>query len=207
MEELQADTDFIARAKEEPSAVLAEVFNQNRDRLAQIVGFRLDQRLKARLDVDDILQEAFCDAETRFASFISNPAVSPFVWIRSIVNQTMIDLHRKHFGAAKRSVNREVNFQNAAPTSMSIAYYMIANNSSPSRALMREEAAEQLQAKIEELDPIDREIIALRHYEELSNSEVAEVMEITKANASVRYIRALKKLKKIMEDESESDAD
>lgn len=181
---------------------LGEAFDNYNQRFRQIIFFRLDRRLAVRIDEDDIIQETYCDAFKRIESYTSDPKVSLFVWLRSILQQTMIDLHRKHLGAAMRSVAREISVNekfNAQATSMSLAFQLIGNETSPSQAAMRDEMAEQVRSTIDSMEPIDREILALRHYEELTNSEIAEVLEITQATASVRYVRAVERLKKYLD--------
>lgn len=181
---------------------LGRVFDRHRDRLWQIVQFRLDRRLLGRIDVEDVLQEAYLDAASRLASYLEDPAASPFVWLRWVVNQTMIDLHRRHLGAARRDAKREVSLQRrqtSPGTSLSLACQLAGGLTSPSQAVMRNELAERIREQIEQMDEVDREVLALRHFEELANGEVAEVLEISQAAASARYVRALVRLKSILE--------
>ena len=180
---------------------LAELFSRERERLWRIVHFRLAEPLRARLGPEDVLQEAFVAASQRLAHYATSPATSPFIWLRMIVNQTLIDLHRQHLGAQMRDAAREVSIDNVAyaqATSASVAIQLVGVFTSPTGAAARADVLGLVQAAIEQMDPIDREVLALRHFEELSNSEVAEALGIEQKAASIRYIRALRRLKEIL---------
>ncbi|MFO0913181.1 MAG: sigma-70 family RNA polymerase sigma factor [Pirellulales bacterium] len=201
VEDADSTEAWVGRLRTEQERALAELFSKHRDRLWQIASFRIDRRLAGRLDVDDILQEAYLSAAQRIDHYLANPKVSPFVWLRMIVGQTMVDLHRRHLGAGKRDVKREVSLRagfSPESTSMSLAAHMLECLTTPSQLVAREELERRLEATIAAMDHTDREVLALRHFEELSNSEVAEVLNISQAAASVRYVRALAKLKKIL---------
>jgi RNA polymerase sigma-70 factor (ECF subfamily) len=180
----------------------AVVFSRYQDRLQRMIRFRLDRRLYGRVDSADVLQEVWLDASKRVAEYVSNPIVPVFIWLRQIAWQTIIDLHRRHLGAQKRSVANEVAFGRGGgqeDTSLSIAARLAGDLTSPSQAAMRDERMQQLRQALAEMDEIDREVLALRHFEELGNNEVAEILGIQKTAASNRYVRALKRLKEVLE--------
>ena len=180
---------------------LAELFTQERERLWRVIQFRLAEPLRGRMGPDDVLQEAFLAASQRLKHYADSPATSPFIWLRMIVNQTLIDLHREHLGAQRRDAAREVSLDAtpyAQATSASVAIQLIGAFTSPSGAAARADMLSLVQTAIEEMDPIDREVLALRHFEELTNSEVAEALGIEQKAASIRYIRALRRLKEIL---------
>ena len=180
---------------------LAELFARDRERLWRVVEFRLAEPLRGRLGPDDVLQEAFLAASQRLKHYAASPATSPFIWLRMIVNQTLIDLHRQHLGAQKRDAARDVSVDGAPyvqATSASVAIQLVGVFTSPSGAAARADMMGLVQAAIEQMDPIDREVLALRHFEELTNSEVAEALGIEQKAASIRYIRALRRLKDIL---------
>jgi RNA polymerase sigma-70 factor (ECF subfamily) len=167
-----------------------------------MVDFRLDRRLYGRVDSSDVLQEAYMEISRRVGEFLSNPTVSFFVWARQITWQTLLMTHRKHLGVQKRNVRQEVRLHhgpNIHATSVSLAAHLIAQMTSPSQAAIREERYNQLHEALNSMDEIDREVLALRHFEHLSNNEVAQVLGIQKTAASNRYVRALKRLKEILE--------
>ena len=178
---------------------LAQLLSLHRDRLWRIVHFRMDRRLIGRVDADDILQNAFVEASKRIHHFADQDQYSPFVWLRMIVGQTLIDAHRRHIGAQQRDASREAN-QFSPTTSMSMTDFLAGRNSTPSQAAMRGEEKTKLHDAVESMDEIDREVLALRHFEELTNSETAEVLQITQKAASIRYVRALARLKKLLSD-------
>ncbi len=195
------DEALLMRLAEGDEQALAQAFSQHRERLWQMVHFRLDSRLAGRVDEDDVLQEAYLDAATRLRHFEDRGTSSVFLWLRMIVGQTLVDTHRRHFGARMRSVRREVSIQHMygpQATSVSIASRLLGRFTSPSHAAMRAELSDQLEAALAEMDPIDQEVLALRHFEELTNSEVAEVLGIQQKAASIRYVRALKRLKQVL---------
>lgn len=172
---------------------LAALFERCRDRLTRMVTFRLDPRLAGRIDPEDVLQETFLEAGKRLQAFRDDD--KPFlVWVRLITQQTMIDLHRRHLGAKMRSAGREVH----APPTGAVSAFFVGHITSPSRAVMREELRQKIEQALEAMDEIDREVLLLRHFEELSNKEAAAVLGIQENAASNRYVRALGRLKGLL---------
>jgi RNA polymerase sigma-70 factor, ECF subfamily len=193
--------DLEARLRSGDAQALAELFSRERDRLWRIVSFRLAEPLRARVGPDDVLQEAFLDASRRLGHYKEGPACSPFVWLRMIVNQTLVDLHRRHLGAQRRDVGREVSLWSnpfGQTTSASVAIQLVGAFTSPSQAAARAEMVNLVEQTIEQMDPMDREVLALRHFEELTNAEVAETLSIEQKAASIRYVRALRRLKETL---------
>jgi RNA polymerase sigma-70 factor (ECF subfamily) len=180
---------------------LADEFSRHRERLRRMVAFRMDRRLLGRVDADDVLQEAYLDANQRIGHYIKKPSTSLFIWLRQIVTQTLIEIHRRHLGAKKRDAGREISINRRyhPATSVSLADGLLGNSTSPSGIAMKNERARQLEEALETMEPIDQEVIALRHFEELTNSEVAEVLDVTQKAASIRYVRAVARLKKVLE--------
>ena len=197
-----ADGDEIALLRKGGEQALVDVFSKYRQQLLKMVDFRLDRRLYGRVDSVDVLQDAYLEIARRIDDFLDKPTVSFFVWARQITWQTLLMTHRRHLGVQKRSVGQEVRLNRAAnvnATSVSLAAHLVAHMTSPSQAAIREERYAQLHDALDEMDEIDREVLALRHFEHLSNNEVAQVLGIQKTTASNRYIRALKRLKELLE--------
>jgi RNA polymerase sigma-70 factor, ECF subfamily len=193
--------DLERRLRGGDTQALAELFSRERERLWRVIQFRLAEPLRGRLGPEDVLQEAFLAGSQRLKHYADSPATSPFIWLRMIVNQTLVDLHRQHLGAHRRDAAREVSLDGvpyAQATSASVAIQLVGVFTSPSGAAMRADVLTLVQTAIEQMDPIDREVLALRHFEELSNSEVAEALGIEQKAASIRYIRALRRLKEIL---------
>ena len=196
------DPTIRQRLGADAEGVLAEEFSRNRDRFRRMVDFRIDAALAGRVDPDDVLQEAWLAATQRLEHFLQNESLSLFVWLRMIVGQTLVDVQRRHLGAKKRDVYRERSIHAdrwSHNTSVSLVAKLLGTFTSPSQAAVRDERAAQLRDAIDEMDEIDREILALRHFEELTNSEVAEVLGIRETAASNRYVRALRRLKAILD--------
>jgi RNA polymerase sigma-70 factor (ECF subfamily) len=177
---------------------LAELFTRYREPLRRMIMLRLDQRLGGRVSPSDVLQETYVDAMKRLPHFFENPEMPFFIWLRWITGQRLVEVHRQHLGARMRDAGLEVSLrQGYSPTASSacLARDLAGALTSPSRAAIRGETLAQLEAALDRLDPLDREVLALRHFEELSNHEVAALLGIQKAAASKRYVRALERLK------------
>lgn len=174
-----------------------DLFSRYRGRLKQMLEFRMDRRLRGREDPSDVLQEVYIDAHQRIRHYLRRPELSFYVWLRQLTTQRLIDIHRRHLTASKRDAKQEISLDRPAigATSASMALQLIAHLTSPSNLAMRAEALSQIEQALEEMDPMDREILALRHFEELRNSEIAEVLSIKEAAASNRYVRALSRLR------------
>lgn len=188
-------------------AALGDLFSLCRERLRQMVHFRMDRRLVSRIDVDDILQDAFIDAEIRLPHFAkTTQESSPYVWLRMVTIQTLQDAHRHHLGTQARDASREQSLQMSSnqTTVNSMANLLVGQLTSPSQAIQKAEAIEQVQNALEMMAPIDQEILALRNFEELTNGESAEILQIESGAASLRYIRALKRLQQVMSQLPES---
>lgn len=199
----QISPELLRRLETDSEQVLAETFAANRERYWHLVTFRMDRRIAARVDADDVLQEAYVAASNRVQHYIKDPSFSLFVWLRMIVTQTLVDVHRRHFGAEKRSAGREVSLgasQYPQTTSVSLAAQLVGNQTSPSGAAQREESSQALADAIAQMSPLDQETIAMRHFEGLTNTEAAEVLGISVTAASNRYVRALARLKEILEE-------
>lgn len=179
---------------------LGELFAIHRQRLWRTVNFRLGGRLAGRVDPDDVLQEAYLAAAQRIEHYGREFSDSPFLWLRMIVLQVLIDVHRRHLGTQKRDAERELPIFGQYPqaTSASMAIHLVGDWTSPSQAAVRGESLDIVERAIATMDPIDQEILALRHFEELDNNEVAEVLSIQPKAASIRYVRALKRLKEVL---------
>lgn len=179
----------------------AELIARHRDRLKRMVAVRMDHRLQGRIDPSDVIQEACLAASKQIASYAANPNMPFYLWLRWIAGQRLIDQHRRHMGAQARGINREVSLYNGAfpeATSEDLAAHFIGRINTPSQEAIRIEQRIALQSAFNELEPIDREILALRHFEQLSNGEAAAVLEIDKSAASKRYGRALRRLKELL---------
>jgi RNA polymerase sigma-70 factor (ECF subfamily) len=190
---------LLRRVEDGDETAMTELFARYRNRLRQMVKLRMDRRLQGRLDPSDVLQDAYLDVAKRAGEYRANPAMPVFLWLRFLTGQKLMALHRKHLGAQMRDAGQEVSLHGGAlppASSLSIAAMLLGRITSPTRAARRAELQVRLQDVLNSMDPMDREVLTLRHFEELGNSEAAQVLGITKAAASSRYIRAVMRLKK-----------
>ncbi len=179
----------------------AELFAAHRDRLRLMVRLRLDRRLQGRLDPSDVLQEAYLDVARRAPEYAANPTLPPYLWLRFLTGQRLLQLHRQHLGAQMRDAGQEVSlFQGALPqaSSVSLANQLLGRLTSPTQAAVRAELQLRVQEALNALEPLDREVLTLRHFEMLSNEETAAVLGLRKSAASNRYVRALRRLKEAL---------
>jgi RNA polymerase sigma-70 factor, ECF subfamily len=194
-------TELVNRIIRGDREALAELFLVYRPRLWRMVNFRLHPRLHGRIDADDVLQDAWIMAVDRIDYFLRDASHSSFIWFRMIVQQTLVTLHRRHLGAEKRNAARDVPVHggwDADSTSSSLAFHLSGSITSPSSAVNRAELARQLDTILKGMNEIDREVLALRHFEELTNSEAAKVLNMSEQATSGRYLRALGRLKEIL---------
>ena len=181
---------------------LGELFVRYREALKKIVEFRLDCRLRGRIDASDVVQDVYIDAAQRVRHYLAKPAMPFFVWLRLLAKQRLIDIHRHHVECEKRDAGREVSLGspgNSDRSSMCMAACLAGREPSPSAAAGNAELAARLEAALDRMDPVDREVLALRHFEELGNNEVAAILGLKKAAASNRYVRAMQRLREILE--------
>src|SRR5215813_8062537 len=196
------EADLLRQAKAGDQQALAALFARYRDRLRKMVRLRLDRRMAGRIDTSDVLQDAYLDVARRFPDYAAAPAVPFYLWLRALTGQRLVDLHPRHLGAEMRDAGREVSLHRGAlPTasSASLAQQLLAGLTSPTQAAIRAEMELRLHEALNCMDPIDREVVVLRHFEELSNVEAAEVLGLEPPAASKRYIRALRRLKAILD--------
>jgi RNA polymerase sigma-70 factor (ECF subfamily) len=201
MSESVLHEQLLARVQAGDDDAFVELFARYRGRLKQLLQFRMDPRLRGREDASDVLQEVYIDAHQRLHHYLKKPELSFYVWLRQLTTQRLIDIHRRHLKAEMRDVKQEVSICRIAPgaSSASMASLLVARLASPSQLVMRAEMIALVEMTLDQMDPIDREVLALRHFEELRNHEVAEVLGLKEAAASNRYVRALMRLRDALE--------
>jgi RNA polymerase sigma-70 factor (ECF subfamily) len=196
------DSELIGGAAAGDNGALAALWERHRDRLRQMIRLRLDRRLQSRVDPSDVLQEAYLDLAARLPDYARDRAMPIFLWLRLIAGQRLMQVHRRHLGTELRDAGREISIHHGAmpqASSASLAARLLGHFTTASQAAVKAERRLRLQQAINEMDHIDREIIALRHFEELTNGEAAEILGLSKATASKRYVRALTRLQAILE--------
>jgi RNA polymerase sigma-70 factor (ECF subfamily) len=202
MEQNSDDTAaLIERARAGDRAALGLLLDQHRPRLRRMVDLRLDPHLQARLDASDVIQEAYLEVVQRLEEYLRDPRLPFFLWLRLVVGERLVRLHRHHLGTQMRDAGREVSlYRSAMPaaSSAALAAHLLGEATTPSQAVLRAERLLRLQEALNALDPVDREVLSLRHFEELTAAESAEVLGITESAAAKRYFRALARLKGVL---------
>jgi RNA polymerase sigma-70 factor (ECF subfamily) len=180
------------------------VLDRHRERLRRLAAFRLDRRLWGRVDPSDVVQDALLDAARRLPEFLAEPAVPVFLWLRFLTNQRLATVHRHHLGRELRDAARDKPLDAVDPgdSSAAIAARLADDRTGPSTAAVRAERADRLRTALAALDPTDREVLALRHFEGLTNAETAVALDLTVSGASKRYVRAVERLRAILGDDS-----
>ena len=195
-------TDLLVRAQRGDREALGALLEVDRARLTRVVQFRMDSRMRGRMDAGDVMQEAYIEATRRFPDYCQKPEMPFFLWLRFITMQKLCEFHRRHLGVKARDVSRELSlYSGPLPEASSavLAAQLFGKLTTPSQAAVRAELKLQLEESLNAMDSIDREVLALRHFEQLSNTETAKVLGISESAASNRYVRAAKRLRQAME--------
>jgi len=202
--------DELFRLRSGREQAVAELFSQYRVKLQRMIAFRLDRRIVGKVDADDILQDAFLETVRRIDDYLAQPSVPFFVWLRQITQQILVDTHRRYLNAQIRDVHREVALDpggDQEASSSGLIAQLADSLTSPSQCAVRAEAVAELRNALDQIAEIDREVLVLRHLEELSNHEVAQILGIDRFAASKRYLRALERLRHTMPPTAENTND
>jgi RNA polymerase sigma-70 factor (ECF subfamily) len=186
---------------------LGGLFSHYRGSLRRMIELRLDHRLNGRVSASDVLQEAYLDALQRIPHFAQKPEMPAYVWLRLIAGQRLVDVHRRHM-AQRRSAGQELSLNRDGTleaSSTCLAAQLVDHLSSPSQAVVRAELMQKVEAALNSLESLDREVLSLRHFEELSNRDTAAVLGIDPSAASKRYLRALERLRGVLMDPASRD--
>jgi RNA polymerase sigma-70 factor (ECF subfamily) len=200
--ETPTNEELLEAARTGNEDTLAVLFERNRDRLERMVQLRMDRRLQGRVDPADVVQDAYLAARAKFPPSSADPRLPFFLWLRMEVGQKLVDVHRFHLGTKMRDAGQEVSLHHGAlpqVSSLSLAEQLLGKLTTASKAAMRAELKIRVQEALNSMDGHDREVLILRHFEELSNSEAAQVLGIKPSAAVNRYVRALKRLKDVFQ--------
>jgi RNA polymerase sigma-70 factor, ECF subfamily len=195
------EMELIRRAGQGDTTGLESLLEQYRARLRRMIKLRLDRRLQGRVDPSDVIQEAYLEVSRNLAEYLRDPSLPFFLWLRLVTGQKLALVHRQHLGVQARDAGREVSlYRGALPeaTSAALAAQLIGKQTSPSHAAARVELKIRLQEALNSMEELDREVLALRHFEQLTNAETARALGISETAACNRYVRALERLKKIL---------
>jgi len=192
---------LLRRASQGDAQAVDDLFSRYRERLCQMIHFRIDPRLQGRMGTSDVVQEACLEAVQRLDDYLRDPRMPFFLWLRFITRQKLMALHRHHLGVQARDARREVGayrLPTPATTSESVCERLLSDLPSPSEAAARAETQRILQDALDRMDPVDCEVLVLRHFEQLTNAEIAHEIGLDESAASKRYVRALKKIREIL---------
>lgn len=198
--EAEKTQQLLADAKVGDPRAVDRLLDRHREAVHRMVRMRLDRRILQRVDVSDVVQDVLVEANRRLQDYLQNPGMSFHLWIRQITRDRIIDAHRRHRASAKRSVDREQALapQGEDQSSVILAARLCDPGLTPAAAATRREMARQVERAMTQLGEPDYEIIVMRHYEQLSNQEVAHALELTEAAASMRYLRAIRRLRALL---------
>ena len=197
-----APAELLNDVRDGQSIAIEHLMDRHRNSLRRMIQLRLDQRLIQRMDVSDVIQDVLIEANRRLTDYLANPVIPFHLWIRQIAKDRIIDAHRRHRVSAKRSIDREQPQAGKGPpdqSTMELANQFRDQALTPAAAATQRELAEQIESAVQLLRENDREIILMRHYEQLNNQEIAQSLGLTEPAASMRYLRALKRLREIIE--------
>jgi RNA polymerase sigma-70 factor (ECF subfamily) len=195
-------SDLLQRAAAGDAEALRQLFSRYRDRLKRMVHLRLSRRLSGRVDDSDVVQEAYLDVCQKLPEYVREPGMPFFLWLRHLTGLKLAEVHRRHLGTQLRDADREVSLHRGGlpeADSVSLAAQLLGKLTTPSQAAIKAEQRIYVQEALNSMDPIDREVLALKHFEQLSTSEIAQVLGLSKAGAGSRYLRAIKRLREILE--------
>jgi RNA polymerase sigma-70 factor, ECF subfamily len=194
-------TELLKQAQAGDGKSLGELFLRHEERLWRMVHLRLDRRLQGRIDASDVLQETYLELSRSLADYLRDPAIPFYLWLRMIASRKLHALHRHHLGTRIRDASREVSLGPGVllqASSVSLAAQLVGRLTGPSEAVIRAELQLRVQEALNSMNVLDREVLALRHFEQLTNAEAAQVLGISEQAASNRFVRALKRLKGIL---------
>lgn len=193
--ELLAD---VGRGKSEAVNLLLE---RHRASLRKLINLRLDRQIARRVDASDIVQDVLLEANQRLQEYLADPCMPFHIWLRHLAKDRIIDMHRRHRGAQRRSLDRErplAGPQFGDQSSFDLASQLAAGELTPAAASIRKELEQRFLFALDQLDDDDRDILLMRHFEQLGNQEVADALGLSAAAAGMRHLRALRKLRAVL---------
>jgi RNA polymerase sigma-70 factor, ECF subfamily len=202
--------NLLAEARRGDRDAVNRLLEKHRGAVRRLVEMRLDRKVQQRVDVSDVVQDVMIEANGRLDKYLDDPAMAFHLWLRQIAWDRIIDTYRRHRVSAKRNMDREQPMSMPAGSdhsTMELAIQLCDPGLTPAAAAAQREIAFKVEAVIEQLGEQDREIIMMRHYEHLSNIEVAQVLGMNPPAASMRYLRAIRRLRELMEVDADSNGE
>jgi RNA polymerase sigma-70 factor (ECF subfamily) len=199
--------ELMQQARQGDAEAVNQLLQRHRAALRRMVELRMDRALDRRVDASDIVQDVLVEANRRLADYLNNPAMPFHLWLRHMARDRLIDAHRRHRVAERRSLDREQPLVAPADldrSTLELAAQLCDRELTPAAAATWHELQRRFQQAIEQLDEQDREVVLMRHFEQLSNQEVAQALDLTTAAASMRYLRAMRRLRALLGEPSQS---
>ena len=198
--------ELLQNARQGESSAVNELMERHRNAVRQMIQMRLDRAVAARVDASDVVQDVLLEASQRLNDFIESGSMPFHLWLRQLAKDRLIDMHRRHRGAQRRSVDREqrVAAGSSERSSLNLDGVLADGQLTPAAASIRREIEQRFLTALQELGDDDRDIILMRHQEHLTNSEVAEALGLSQPAAGMRYLRALRKLREVLGEASSS---
>lgn len=195
---------LLANARAGDNVAVNALLDRHRDSLRRLVRLRIDRKIAARIDASDVVQDVLLEASRRLSDYLRDPAIPFHLWLRGIARDRIIDMHRRHRAAEKRSVDKEQRLRAAFGdrSSIELAGALKDPELTPAAAVLKKELEQQFLAALDELPEDDRDILLMRHFEGLGNGETAEALGLSPAAAGMRHLRALRRLRAILEGET-----
>jgi RNA polymerase sigma-70 factor (ECF subfamily) len=192
---------LLADARAGSDGAVNQLLERHRDAVRRMIDLRMDQVLKRRVDASDIVQEVLIEANRRLRDYLADPVMPFHLWLRQMAKDRLIDAHRRHRGAARRSMDREQPLAVVAPdqSSINLAAQLRDQQLTPAAAAAWAELQRRFEAACAQLDAQDQEIVLMRHFEHLANSEAAAALGLSPQAASMRYLRAMRRLRELLE--------
>ena len=197
-----SDTEaLLLRAGKGDEGAMRCLMDRHRARLKRMVAVRMDPRMRTRVDASDVVQEALMEAARRLPSYTRSQPLPFYPWLRGIAWQHLVDLHRQHVGARKRTLRREVSADMQLPdeSAIDLVQRLASSGTSPSQRAIREEVRERVRSALNRLSPEDREILVLRHLEQLKTAEIAVILGIDEGAVKMRRLRAARRLRDLLD--------
>jgi len=199
--------ELLAQARDGDTDARNQLLERHREGLRRMIGLRLDKGVQRRVDASDVVQDVLVEANRRLTDYLSKAGMPFHVWLRHLARDRLIDAHRRHRGAARRSVDREQLLGGGLndPSAVDLAALILDRQMTPAAAATHHELERRFAAALETLDEIDREIILMRHFEQLTNQQAAQALELSEPAAGMRYLRALRRLRALFDEPADEE--
>jgi len=192
---------LLDQARQGQAEAVEQLLARHREPVRRMIDLRLDPAIVQRVDASDVVQDVMLEASRRLQDYLQTPVMPFLIWLRQLAKDHLIDAHRRHHLAQKRGVNREQAMHRPAwaeQSSLDLAGQLVDGERTPASEAIQQELQRRLHDAIAQLEDVDREVILMRHFEQLTNQDVAQALELTEPAASMRYLRAVRRLRDLL---------